>query len=330
MGIHVAGYPEEYGGTGLDVLTTSLIIEELAKVDGGFALGIATIELASVPVLIAGNDAQKKLFGDIVASGNFASFALTEPQAGSDVSAIRTKAVKDGGEYVISGNKCFITNGGLAGVYVVFAVTDKSKGIKGISAFIVERDREGISVGKEEDKMGIRLTNTVELVFDNVRIPAGNLLGKEGDGFKIAMRTLDMTRPLVAAGAVGLSQHALDLSVKYAKERVTFGKSIINNQAIQFMLADMKIKTELARQYARYACQLIDAGKLDPVSSAIAKCHASDTAMSVAADAVQIHGGYGYMREYPVEKLMRDAKIFQIVEGTNQIQRIVISGSMIR
>ncbi len=330
MGLHVADFPTQFGGTGLDSVTTSLIIEELARVDAGFSLAIAASELACKPVLIAGNDNQIKLLADIVVPGKFASFALTEPQAGSDASAIKTTALRDGEEYIINGTKCFITNGGMAGVYTVLAITDKTKGVKGLSAFLVEADRKGISVGKEEDKMGIRLTNTVELVFDNVRIPGSNLLGKEGDGFKIVMKTLDSTRPMVAAGAVGLAQHAIDLSVKYAKERVTFGKPIVTNQVIQFMLADMDMKTELARQYTRYACQLIDAGKLDSKASAIAKCYASDVAMSITTDAVQIHGGYGYMREYPVEKLMRDAKIFQIVEGTNQVQKIVIAGQLLK
>jgi butyryl-CoA dehydrogenase len=330
MGLHAMELPEEYGGSGLDTLTTAIIQEELAKVDAGFAISIAAIGLALKPVLIAGTDEQKKLFCDIVTPGNFAAFALTEAGAGSDAAAVRTTADKVGDEYIINGSKCFITNGGVSQVYIVIASTDKSKGLKGFSAFIVERDREGISVGKEEDKMGIRLSNTTEVIFNNVKVPAKNLLGKEGDGFKIAMKTLDASRAIVGAGAVGISQAAIDHCVKYAKERITFGKPIASLQAIQFMLADMEIQTETSRQMVRYAASIIDAGYPHSKEAAIAKCFAGDSAMKVTTDAVQILGGYGYSREYPVEKLMRDAKIFQIFEGTNQIQRVVIASNILR
>lgn len=259
-----------------------------------------------------------------------AAFCLTEPNAGSDAGAVATTARREGGEYVLNGTKCFITNGGIADVYTVFASLDRSKGLKGLSAFLVERGRSGVSVGKEEDKMGIRSTNTTDVIFQDVRIPADRLLGKEGEGFKIAMQTLDIARPIVGAVGVGLSQAAVDLSVKYAKERVQFGKPIAANQAIQFMLADMAIQTEAARNLVYRAAYLKDAGHPSTMTAAMAKTFSSDTAVRVATDAVQIFGGYGYSREYPVEKLMRDAKILQIFEGTNQVQRMVIAGQLLR
>jgi len=330
MGLHALEMPTEYGGGGLDSVTTCTTLEELSKFDAGFAVGCAATILASLPVLLDGTEEQKKMFCDLIIPDGMAAFCLTESQAGSDAGAVKTTAVKDGDDYVINGTKCFITNGAIADVYTVIAITDKDKGIKGLSAFLVERNRDGISVGKEEDKMGIRLSNTTEVIFENVRIPSGNLLGKEGEGFKIAMKTLDHSRPSVAACAVGICQSAIDQSVKYAKERVTFGKPIASNQAIQFMLADMEIQTQAARQLVYETAELVDARKPHTKEAAIAKCFATDTAMKVATDAVQIFGGYGYSREYPIEKLMRDAKIFQIFEGTNQIQRMVISGNILR
>ena len=330
MGLHAIDIPVEFGGSGLDTVTGSIIHEELAKYDAGFGTAVGAVGLAFKPLLVAGTKDQIKKVADIVVPGSFAAFCLTEPQAGSDAASVKTTAVKVGDEYVINGRKCFITNGGVADVYTVIAQTDKSKGIKGLSAFIVERNRQGVSVGKEEDKMGIRLSNTTDVLFEDVRIPADNLLGKEGDGFKIAMKTLDLSRPIVGAGAVGICQSAIDHCVKYAKERLTFGKPIAALQGIQFMLADMEIQTQTARQYIRNTAALIDAGKPHSKEAAIAKCYAGDVAMKVTTDAVQILAGYGYMREYPVEKLMRDAKIFQIFEGTNQIQRLVIAGAMLR
>ena len=329
MGLHMADYPEEFGGSGLDTLTYSMIFEELSKADAGFAVGLSATSLAYKPVLIAGTDAQKKFVGDTLSLGAFAAFCLTEAGAGSDVASLKTTATRDGDDYLINGTKAFITNGGVADIYIVFAITDKSNGVRGMSAFLVEADREGVSAGKEEDKIGIRLSNTSEVIFNDVKIPAKNLIGKEGEGFKIAMRTLDLSRPIVAAAAVGVCQSAINHAVKYAKERSTFGKEIAKFQAIQFKLADMEIKTETARQYARYCCQLIDANKAINKEAAIAKCYAGDVAMEVTNEAIQIFGGYGYSREYPVEKLMRDAKIFQIFEGTNEIQRVVISGNML-
>lgn len=330
MGLHTLQLPEDFGGAGVDAVTACLVQEELGKYDAGYGVAVGAVGLAAIPVFIAGTDQQKKLFTDIVVPGKFAAFCLTEPNAGSDASAVKTTAKKVGNDYVINGRKCFITNGGISDVYTVIASTDLSKGIKGLSAFIVERNREGVSVGKEEDKMGIRLSNTTDVIFEDVKIPESNLIGSEGEGFKIAMITLDQSRPVVAAGAVGICQAAIDHSVKYAKERITFKKPIASLQAIQFMLADMDILTETARQYTRHASALIDANKPISKAAAIAKCFAADAAMKVTTDAVQILAGYGYSREYPVEKLMRDAKIFQIFEGTNQIQRVVIAGQMLR
>ena len=330
MGLHCMGIPEQYGGGGLDLLTVLMMIEEMSKVDSGMADTIAGTELGLNSVLIAGNDEQKQMVADILIPGAHAAFALTEADAGSDAASVRTTAVKDGDEYVINGSKCFITNGGVASVYVVFAKTDKTKGVKGISAFIVERDRPGISVGKEENKMGIRASNTCEVVFEDVRIPADHLLGQEGKGFKYAMQTLDEGRLACAAMAIGVAQRALDEAVAYAKTRVTFGQPIADFQAIRFMLADMDMKVEASRQLMVHAAQLKMAGMPYSREAAIAKCVAGDTAVAVATDAIQVLGGYGYSREYPVEKLLRDAKIFQIFEGTNQIQRVVISGQLLR
>lgn len=333
IGFNALEIPVEYGGAGESYLTCAAVYEELAKVDAGFATGIAACGLALKPVLAQGTDEQKQYFADFItgSKGNgFAAFALTEPSAGSDAAASKCTAVKEGDEYVINGTKCFITNGSLAQIYVVFAMTDKSKGTKGISAFIVERDRPGISVGKEEDKMGIRLSNTTEVIFEDVRIPADHLLGQEGKGFVYAMQTLDLARPMVAAMAVGIAQRALEEATEYAKVRKTFGKPIIAHQAIGFKLADMDIKCEVARSAIMNFLNVYYAGKPYSREAAIAKCYAGDIAVENALDAIQVLGGYGYSREYPVEKLIRDAKIMQIYEGTNEVQRIVISSELMR
>ncbi|MPM00140.1 putative acyl-CoA dehydrogenase fadE25 [bioreactor metagenome] len=330
MGLHTLDIPEQFGGAGLNAVSSGRMYEELARYDAGISTALGATGLAYKVLAVAGTDAQKQIFADLVVPGGLGAFCLTEPGAGSDAAAVRTTAVRDGDDYVLNGGKCFITNGGEARVYTVIASTDKSKGVKGLSAFLVERDRPGISIGKEEDKMGIRLSNTCDVIFEDVRIPADHLVGKEGMGFPIAMKTLDFSRPVVGCVAAGICQAALDLSVKYAKERLTFGKPIASLQAIQFMLADMEIATQTARQYALYAASLIDAGLPHSRESAISKCYAGDAAVKVTSDAVQILGGYGYMRDYPAEKLMRDAKIFQIFEGTNQIQRAVIAGSLLR
>jgi butyryl-CoA dehydrogenase len=316
----------------LDYHTAGAIYEQMGYYDSGLALATTTTNLAWKPVLFGGTAEQKQLFWDLVLNGNgYASFALTEPGGGSDVASTRTKAVRDGDEYVITGGKCFITNGGYADVYICFASTNPALGAKGISAFIVERSRPGISIGKEENKCGIRTTNTVEVVFDEVHIPADHLLGKEGDGFKLAMKTLDYCRPFISAVSTGMAQRALDEAVAYSKERVVFGKPICKNQAIQFMLADMSIKVETSRQMYCHVIDLIEQHIPNfSKEAAIAKCYCTDNTVQVALDAVQILGGYGYMRDYPVEKIMRDSKIFQIFEGTNQIQRIVISGQLLK
>ncbi len=335
MGI---GIPEEYGGAGLGMLTLCIVIEEIAKVCATSSLIVAAQELGLMPILLAGSEEQKQRFLPKAATGeHITAFALTEPGAGSDAGAVKTRAVRDGDDYVLDGQKCFITNGGVADLYTVFATTDPEAGIKGLSAFVVPKDAPGFTIGKKEDKMGIRGSQTTELIFDKCRIPAENLLGEEGQGFKIAMMTLDRTRPGIAAQAVGIAQGALDYAVNYAQERKQFGRSIAAFQGIQFMLADMAAKVEAARQLVYKAAATID--KVDEggeefaalsALSAMSKLFASDVAMEVTTDAVQVLGGYGYMRDYPLERMMRDAKITQIYEGTNQIQKIVIARDLLK
>ncbi len=330
MGMHLLGIPEAYGGMGLDTLTCCVIREELGRGDAGFAVAIGANMLGYTPLSVAGTEKQIKQFADIVVPGELSAFCLTEAQGGSDAGHCMTTARKVGDEYVINGTKTFITNGTVAQVYTVFAATDKEKGAKGISAFLVERSRPGISVGVEENKMGIRASNTSEVVFEDVHVPADHLIGREGDGFKIAMMTLDRTRPSGASTAVGICQRALEECIRYSKERVVFGKPIAKHQAISFMIADMYIQTQTARQMVLNVARLMDNGVFDSAMGAAAKTFVGDTAMKVTTDAVQVLGGYGYSRDYPVEKLMRDAKIYQIFEGTNQIQRMVISGALLK
>ncbi|MDY6796385.1 MAG: acyl-CoA dehydrogenase family protein [Actinomycetota bacterium] len=325
-------FPEELDGAGADLLTVCLAIEELARVCVNTSLILGVCKLGSQPIMLAGNDEQLKKYIPPLARGDVqCAFGLTEPGAGSDAAAMSTKAVKKGDVYVINGQKCFITNGGIADTYSVFGLTDDSVGVKGISAFIVEKNFPGFEVAKIEHKMGIRGSRTAELVFTDMEVPAENLLGKEGEGFKIAMMTLDRTRPSIGAQAVGLAQGALDYAVSYAKERVQFGGPIGRLQGIQFMLADMAIQVEAARHLVyRSAAMMESAGREASAVSAMAKCFASDTAMKITVDAVQILGGVGYMTEYPLERMMRDAKITQIYEGTNQIQRVVIARHLLR
>lgn len=330
IGFHCLEIPEEFGGGGLDYITVAAVYEELAKYDLGFATSLTGTTLSLKPVLMHGTPEQKKLYADVIVGGGFGAFALTEADAGSDAAACRTTAVREGDEYVLNGTKCFITNSTYADIFVVFASTDRTQGVKGLSAFIVERTRAGFSVDKHEDKMGIRSSDTASLVFDNVHIPADHLLGKEGEGFKIAMQTLDLARPMVGAAAVGVAQRALEEATKYAKERICFGKPIARLQAVQFMLADMAIGVETARQMVVHAINLYEAHLPFGQEAAIAKCYSADVAFKNAGDAIQILGGYGYSREYPVEKLLRDAKILQIYEGTNQVQRVVIAGQLLR
>lgn len=330
MGLTLLHIPERFGGLGQSLLTQAIVMEELAMADAGFASTVGACDLAATPVMLAGTDEQKHQVADVLAAGGLAAFCLTEAEAGSDAASLKTTATADGDDYIINGTKTFITNGGVAGIYVVMATVDRSLGAKGITAFLVERDREGVSVGKEENKMGIRLSNTTDVIFQNVRIPKKNMVGQIGQGLKLALGTLDRTRGAGAAYAIGVCQKALDLSVEYAKQRKTFGKPIIANQAIQFKLADMEIKTQTARQMVRYAVNLVDNGIIDSSVSAVAKTYAGDVAVEVALEAIQIFGGYGYSREFPVEKLLRDAKIFQIFEGTGEIQRMVIAGALAR
>jgi alkylation response protein AidB-like acyl-CoA dehydrogenase len=324
--------PEEYGGMGKGTFESALVTEELARVCGGVAANYAVNALATYPILIGGTEEQKKHFLPPIARGEKVSaFALTEPGAGSDAASLSTMAVPDGNDYILNGTKCFITNAEVAEVYTVITMTDKSKGTRGTTAFIVEKGTPGFVIGKEENKMGIRATMTRELHFQDCRVPKGNMLGKIGEGFKIGMRTLDKSRPGIAAQAVGIAQGALEASVEYAKTRQQFNQPIIHFQAIQFMLADMATQIEAARALVYQVCKNIDAGVENySKESAMAKLFASDVAMKVTTDAVQIFGGYGYMKEYPVEKMMRDAKITQIYEGTNQIQRVVIGASVVR
>lgn len=328
--LHLIELPEKYGGMGLDMVTVAAIYEELAKADAGIPSTLATSAMTLKPVLMAGTQEQARRIADILAQGGYGAFALTEPMAGSDAANTKTTALRDGDQYIINGDKCFISNGGIADIYVVFAMTDQTMGTRGISAFIVERGRKGVSVGKEEDKMGLRLCNTASVFFDDVSVPKSNLIGAEGKGFGIAMKTLDVERALTAAITIGIARRALDEAVSYAEKRMTFGAPVIRNQGIQFLLADMDIKIETARQMAAHALTLASRGIRATREAAIAKCYSSDIAMEVTTDAVQVLGGYGYSREYPVEKLMRDAKAFQILEGTNQIQRMVIAGNLVR
>jgi acyl-CoA dehydrogenase len=318
--------PEEYGGPGLDYLSGCLIEEELGWGCSGIGTSITCNGLATAPVIIAGSEeVKKKYLGMLTEEPKLASFCLTEPDAGSDVSGMRTSAVKMGDEYVINGSKCFITNGGYADWYTVYAKTDKEAGHKGISAFIVPRDADGVTVDKKEDKLGQRASNTATISFNDVRIPKGNLLGEENKGFKLAMMTLDRTRPGVAALAVGIGRAAFEFAAEYSKERVQFGVPIAMHQAIQFMIADMATKVEAARLLVWQSASLLDQGKRNTLASSHAKRFAADSTMEITTDAVQVYGGYGFIKEYPVEKLMRDAKIMQLYEGTSQIQRLVIA-----
>jgi butyryl-CoA dehydrogenase len=332
--------PEQYGGTLQlpegkkvgGVLDLCIATEELSCACGGVAVCFAASALGSFPIILYGSEEQKKKYLPSLAKGEkLAAFGLTEPEAGSDASAIKTTAKKQGNSYILNGTKHFITNGGEAEIYVVIAMTDKSKGARGASAFIVEKGMPGFSFGKKEDKLGIRASVTRELIFNDCRIPKENLLAKEGFGFIASMKTFDLSRPGVAAQAVGIAQGALDLTVKYAKERQQFGKSISSFQGIQWMLADMATQIEAARALVYSSARMVDSGKTGVAKeSAMAKLFASDTAMRVTTDCVQIFGGYGYMKDYPIEKYMRDAKITQIYEGTNQIQRNVIALQLIK
>ena len=326
LGLMTAFIPEAYGGLGLGSMESCVMEEELGWGCSGITTSMTTNGLALSPILFAGTEEQKQEFmAPFAREFQFASFCLTEPGAGSDAGGITTTAKKDGDVYILNGRKCFITNGSYATQYTVFASTDRSKGHKGLSAFIVPRSLPGVSPGKKEDKMGQRASDTADVLFEDVRLPAANLLGKEGDGFKIAMKTLDYARPTVAAMSVGVARAAFEAAMQYSKERVQFGMPIAMNQAIHFLLADMAMDIEAARLLTYKGAWLLDQGRRSTKESSFAKAFAADLAMRVTTDAVQIFGGYGYMKDYPVEKLMRDAKLLQIYEGTSQIQRLVIA-----
>jgi alkylation response protein AidB-like acyl-CoA dehydrogenase len=324
-------FPTEYGGIGASELAILMTIEELARHCATTALILCCQQLGSLPILLAGTEEQKRKYLPPLASGEWlAAFGLTESGSGSDAAAMQTVAVRKGDKYILNGSKRFITNGGLAQVNSVFAITDRAKGTRGISAFIVEKDFPGFSVGRIEDKMGIKGSVTAELMFNDCEVPAENLLGREGEGFKIAMMTLDRTRPGIGAQALGIAQGALDLAVSYSKQRIQFGRPIADNEGIQFMLADMATKVEAARLLVYNVGEMMDRGDKDfSRYSAMAKVYPSDIAMEVTSDAIQILGGYGYMKEYPAERMMRDEKITQIYEGTNQIQRLVIARDLL-
>ena len=324
--------PTEYGGAGLDVISYTTVIEEISKECA--STGVITSvhnSLVAYPIMKYGTEEQKKKYLPLLAKGEkIGAFAGTEPNAGSDLGAMQTKAVLKGDNYIINGDKTFITSGDKAGIFIVFAVTDKEAGSKGISAFIVESDTPGFKVGSLFDKLGINANHVTELIFENMKVPKENLLGKEGDGFKIALSTLDGGRIGIAAQAVGIAQAALDESVEYSKQRQQFGRPLAKFQAIQWMIADMATRIEAARYLVRNAAFVKDKGERFSKEAAMAKLFASETAMDCVIKAVQIHGGYGYTKEYKVERLFRDAKITEIYEGTSEVQRMVIAGSLLR
>lgn len=329
-GFYGMSIPEEYGGLGFDYTTQMAIYEEIAKVDAGFSFNFA---LASGEFSLLKNagasEEMLKYYAEKILSGSICCFCLTESQAGSDAANIRTTAVRDGDEYILNGTKCFITNGALADMFMVFAYTDKSKGTRGISAFLAEK-KHGVKIGKTEDKMGLKLSVTSEVIFEDVRIPASNLIGTKGRGFAYAMKALEKGRVTTMVHALGIAQAAMNAALEYAKVRITFGKPIIKHQGLAFILADMQKRVEAARATLYYAVAAIDRGIALGTLSPSTKILVSETAMSVTTDAVQVLGGYGYMKEYPVEKLMRDAKVFSIFEGTNQINLMVSSGILER
>ncbi len=331
QGFSTMTIPQEYGGSGVDMITACLVIEELARACAGITTGAAANSLASYPILIAGSHEQKEQYLTPLSEDKFAAFCLTEPGAGSDAGSVATVARREGDEYVINGSKCFITNGGFADVYTVFASVDRSKGLKGLTAIVVEKGAPGLSAGKKENKMGIRASNTSEVFFEDVRVPVSSRLGEEGEGFKIAMTTLDISRPMVGAMALGVARAAYERALKYAKEREQFGRPIAQFQAIQFKLADMAMEIDAARLLIHRAAYMVSQkGARFSLESAMSKCYAGDVAMRVTVEALQVLGGYGYSKEYPMEKYMRDAKIMQIYEGTNEIQRIVIAQNILR
>lgn len=333
MELPALGIPEAYGGAGADNVTQAIMVEELARVCGSTSLMLAINGLSTKPIINWASEELKSRYLPRIASGEIqGSYCLSEADAGSDVASMKTKATRDGDSYVLSGSKYWITNAGVSDVYVVFAKTDPTAGARGVSAFVVEKDM-GLRFGRPESKMGMRGSPTCEVILDDVRVPATNLIGEEGQGFRIAMHTLDRSRPSIAAQAVGIAQGAIDQARTYMKSRKQFGQPIADFQGLQFILADMAIKTEAARALTYRACAIIDEGDPDgelTAAGAMAKAFAGDTAMAVTTDGVQLLGGYGYTKDFPLERFMRDAKITQIYEGTNQIQRVVIARSLLR
>jgi alkylation response protein AidB-like acyl-CoA dehydrogenase len=337
-GLFGSDFPEKYGGSEMGYMSFCIIVEEIAKVCASSSVILLVHELGSTPILFAGNEKQKAKYLPKLATGeHLIAFGLTEPDAGSDVAGLKTKAVKDGDHYILNGRKAFISHGDVAEVLIVAARTDMSgSGHKGINVFIVEKGMPGVSIGKHESKLGIRASSTVELILEDVKVPAANILGHEGAGFSIIMKTLDLTRVPVAAQAVGIAQGALDYAIAYAKERTQFGQPLFSFQGLQWMMADMTAQVEAARQITFKAASVLEniPRNMEKLTkemirySAIAKLIASETAMKVTTDAVQLLGGYGFIKEYPLERMMRDAKITQIYEGTSQIQKIVISGTL--
>lgn len=330
LGLTSFGLPSEYGGGGLDILTASLITEELAWGCAGITFTLCANDLATLPIVLGGTEEQKKKYIPRLTDGEgrLSGFACTEPGAGSDVSAISTTAVKKGDKYILNGTKQFITNGGVADFYSVFTTVDKSKGYGGITAFIVEKDTPGFKIGKIEKKMGVRASQTAQLVFEDAEVPVENRIGNEGEGFLLVMKTFDVTRAGIGSLAVGIARAAYEYAVDYAKQRIQFGKEIYKHQGVGFMLADMYALIEASRLLLRYVCWRINKDMLSPKESSVAKFFSTDSAVKVTIDAIQVLGGYGYCRDYPVEKWARDAKILQIGEGANQIQRLIFSRSL--
>ncbi|MGH3098901.1 MAG: acyl-CoA dehydrogenase [Streptosporangiales bacterium] len=331
-GFHAPHIPEEYGGAGADALATCILIEEIARACATSSLIPSVNKLGTLPLLLAGSDEIKQRYLPPVAEGRaMFSYCLSEPESGSDAAAMRTRATRDGDDFVLNGVKRWITNAGVSEYYTVLAVTDPDQGSRGISAFVVEKSDDGLSFGAPEKKLGIKGSPTREVYFDNVRIPPDRLVGAEGEGFRIALQTLDHTRITIAAQALGIASGALDYATGYIKERKQFGKAIAEFEGVQFMLADMATKLEAARQLTYTAAAESErAGSNLTYFGATAKCFASDAAMDITTDAVQLLGGYGYVKDYPVERMMRDAKITQIYEGTNQIQRLVIARQLLK
>ncbi len=331
LGLTAMNIPEKYGGLGLSLLEEVVVAEELAWGCSGMSTAIGVNGLAVLPIILAGSEEQKaEYLSRMATDGQLAGYCATEPEAGSDVAGIKTTAQKAGDHYILNGSKMFITGGTVADFYTVFAYTDPEQRYNGMSCFIVDRDWEGVSVGKPFEKMGQHASDTAEVVFEDVKVPASHLLGAEGKGFLIAMQVFDRSRPGTAAGSIGVAQRALDESIKYAKERTTWGQPLWQHQVMGHMIADMAMEVEAARLLVWKSAWAVDAGVRNTTAAAFAKAFAADTAMKITTNAVQVFGGYGYMSEYPVEKLMRDAKIFQIYEGTSQIQRNIVVRELFR